>query len=62
MNHDFINALEKNCQFYGREVPEWRFAKGEGKEQITEDDIKKISTNLSLIMSFVSDVKTDLAY
>lgn len=41
LNHDFINALEKNCQFYGREVPEWRFAKGEGKEQITEDDIKK---------------------
>lgn len=41
LNHDFINALKKNCQFYGREVPEWRFAKGEGKEQITEDDIKK---------------------
>ena len=40
LNHDFINAPEKNCQFYGREVPEWRFAKGEGKEQITEDDIK----------------------
>lgn len=40
LNHDFINAPEKNCQFYGREVPEWRFAKGEGKEQITDEDIE----------------------
>lgn len=40
LNHDFINAPEKNCQFYGREVPEWRFAKGEGKEHITDEDIE----------------------
>ena len=40
LNHDFINAPEKNCQFYGRDVPEWRFAKGEGKEHITDEDIE----------------------
>lgn len=40
LNHDFINTPEKNCQFYGRDVPEWRFAKGEGKEHITDEDIE----------------------
>ena len=41
LNHDFINAQDRNCQFYGREVPDWRFALGEGKKDVTEEDIKK---------------------
>ena len=41
LNHDFLNALEMNCQFYGREVPEWRFAKGEGKTEVTDEDIER---------------------
>lgn len=41
LNHDFLNAAERNCQFYGRDVPAWRFAKGEGKEEVTEADIEK---------------------
>ena len=41
LNHDFLNAPEENCTFYGREVPEWRFAKGEGKQSVTDEDIQK---------------------
>ena len=37
LNHDFLNASEMNCTFYGRDVPDWRFAKGEGKEEVTEE-------------------------
>ena len=40
LNHDFLNALNKNCQFYGNEVPGWRFALGEGKtDEVTDEDI-----------------------
>ena len=44
LNHDFLNTPEKNCQFYGNEVPAWRFAMGEGKkdaEDLTDEDIEK---------------------
>ena len=41
LDHHFLNHGEMNCQFYGREVPEWRFAKGMGKEEITDEDIEK---------------------
>lgn len=54
LNHDFINAQEKNCQFYGREVPEWRFALGEGKKEITEEDIKKNVNQLEFDNEFCS--------
>lgn len=44
LNHDFLNTPERNCQFYGNEVPAWRFAMGEGKkdaEELTDEDIEK---------------------
>lgn len=54
MNHDFLNAYEKNCQFYGREVPDWRFALGEGKEEVTEEDIEKNVNQLEYDNEFCS--------
>ncbi len=54
LNHDFINALERNCQFYGREVPDWRFALGEGKKDVTEEDIKKNVNQLEFDNEFCS--------
>lgn len=54
LNHDFMNASEHNCQFYGREVPEWRFAKGEGKEEVTEEDIEKNVNQLEYDNEFCS--------
>lgn len=42
LNHDFLNTPNNNCQFYGNEVPGWRFAQGEGKkdpEEVTDEDI-----------------------
>lgn len=44
LNHDFLNTPDRNCQFYGNEVPGWRFALGEGKkdaEEVTDEDIEK---------------------
>ena len=41
LNHHFLNEPDKNCQFYGREVPDWRFAMGEGKDKVTDEDIEK---------------------
>lgn len=41
MNHDFLNEWDRNCSYYGREVPEWRFAKGEGKDTVTEEDLER---------------------
>lgn len=54
LNHDFINALERNCQFYGREVPDWRFALGEGKKDVSEEDIKKNVNQLEYDNEFCS--------
>lgn len=54
VNHDFLNDLERNCQFYGREVPEWRFAQGEGKKEITEEDIEKNINQLEYDNEFCS--------
>ena len=54
LNHDFINAQERNCQFYGREVPDWRFALGEGKKDVTEEDIKKNVNQLEFDNEFCS--------
>lgn len=54
LNHDFINAQERNCQFYGREVPDWRFALGEGKKNVTEEDIKKNVNQLEFDNEFCS--------
>ena len=54
LNHDFMNAPEENCRFYGREVPEWRFAKGEGKTEVTEDDIKNNINQLEYDNEFCS--------
>lgn len=55
LNLDFLNKLENNCQFYGREVPEWRFANGEGKEQITEEDIKNNINQLEFDNEFCTN-------
>lgn len=54
LNHDFLNASEMNCTFYGRDVPDWRFAKGEGKEEVTEEDIKKNINQLEYDNEFCS--------
>lgn len=54
LNHDFLNAFEKNCQFYGRGVPDWRFALGEGKEKVTEEDIEKNVNQLEYDNEFCS--------
>lgn len=54
LNHDFINAQERNCQFYGREVPDWRFALGEGKKDVTEEDIKQNVNQLEYDNEFCS--------
>lgn len=54
LNHDFLNAGERNCQFYGRDVPEWRFAQGEGKEEVTDEDIEKNVNQLEYDNEFCS--------
>ena len=54
LNHDFINAQERNCQFYGREVPDWRFALGEGKKDVTEEDINQDVNQLEFDNEFCS--------
>ena len=54
LNHDFLNAPERNCQFYGRGVPDWRFAQGAGKEEVTEEDIEKNINQLEYDNEFCS--------
>lgn len=54
LNHDFLNAGERNCQFYGRDVPGWRFAQGEGKEEVTDEDIEKNVNQLEYDNEFCS--------
>lgn len=54
LNHDYLNAAEMNCQFYGREVPEWRFAQGEGKNEVTDEDIENNINQLEYDNEFCS--------
>ena len=57
LNHDFLNTPNKNCQFYGNEVPGWRFAQGEGKkgaEEITDEDIDNNINQLEFDNEFCS--------
>lgn len=54
LNHEFLNASEMNCTFYGRDVPDWRFAKGEGKEEVTEEDIENNINQLEYDNEFCS--------
>ncbi len=54
LNHDFLNASERNCRFYGREVPDWRFALGERKKEITEEDIENNINQLEYDNEFCS--------
>lgn len=54
LNHDFLNALDQNCQFYGREVPEWRFAQGEGKNEVSDEDLAKNINQLEYDNEFCS--------
>ena len=54
LNQDYLNAPDESCQFYGREVPEWRFAKGEGKTEITDEDIEKNISQLEYDNEFCS--------
>lgn len=54
LNHDYLNAADLNCQFYGREVPEWRFAQGEGKTDVTEEDIANNINQLEYDNEFCS--------
>lgn len=54
LNHDFLNSFDSNCQFYGREVPEWRFAQGEGKDEVTDEDLAKNINQLEYDNEFCS--------
>ena len=54
LNHHFMNEPDKNCQFYGREVPDWRFAMGKGKETVTDEDIQKNINQLEYDNEFCS--------
>ena len=54
LNHDFLNAPDMNCQFYGREVPDWRFAMGAGKEEVTDSDIEQNINQLEYDNEFCS--------
>lgn len=54
LNHDFMNAPERNCQFYGREVPDWRFAMGKGKKEVTDEDIEENINQLEFDNEFCS--------
>lgn len=54
LNHHFLNSAERNCTFYGREVPEWRFAMGEGKDEVSEEDIEKNINQLMYDNEFCS--------
>ena len=54
LNHHFLNSAEWNCTFYGREVPDWRFAKGEGKDEVSEEDIEKNINQLMYDNEFCS--------
>ena len=54
LNHDFLNSEGQNCQFYGREIPEWRFAQGEGKGEVTEEDLEKNINQLEFDNEFCS--------
>ena len=54
LNHDYLNAPDLNCQFYGREVPEWRYAQGEGKDTVTDEDLAKNINQLEYDNEFCS--------
>lgn len=43
-----------NCQFYGREVPELRFAQGEGKTEVSDEDLAKNINQLEYDNEFCS--------
>lgn len=55
LNHTFLNELDLSCTFYGQEVPEWRFAQGEGKETISDEDIDKNINQLEFDNEFCSE-------
>ena len=54
LNHDYLNAPEMNCQFYGREVPELRFAQGEGKTEVSDEELAKNINQLEYDNEFCS--------
>lgn len=55
LNHAFLNELDQFCTFYGQDVPEWRFARGEGKENISDEDIDKNVNQLEYDNEFCSE-------
>lgn len=54
LNHVFLNAPELNSTFYGCEVPEERFAKGQGKTEVTDEDIENNINRLEYDNEFCS--------
>ncbi len=54
LNHDYLNEMDSNCQFYGSDVPEWRFAQGEGKTEVSDEDIEKNINQLEYDNEFCS--------
>ncbi len=55
LNHTFLNEPEQFCTFYGQDVPEWRFAKGEGKVSVSDEDIEKNINQLEFDNEFCSE-------
>ena len=54
LNHDYLNAPEMNSQSYGREVPELRFVQGEGKTEVSDEDLAKNINQLEYDNEFCS--------
>lgn len=54
LNHDYLNEMDSNSQFYGSDVPEWRFAQGEGKTEVSDEDIEKNINQLEYDNEFCS--------
>lgn len=54
LNHDYLNEMNSNSQFYGSDVPEWRFAQGAGKTEVSDEDIEKNINQLEYDNEFCS--------
>lgn len=53
LDHDCLNTLSSDS-YYGPEVPEWRFAMGQGKESVSDEDIENNVNQLEFDNEFCS--------
>ena len=54
LDHSFLNNGEKFCSYYGKEVPEWRFAMGQRKSEVSDKDIENNVNQLEYDNEFCS--------